>query len=159
MARIIVFIIFGGFGVFMFVVGVREFVQQRRLLDAARPVEAVILRSEVRSSRSSDTDSRTLRDNSTTSHTADVLFRYEIDGRAYESDLLRPSVIVRGFASSEGAAEEVRPFPVGATVKAFVDPSRPDKAFLIAERSAGPLVFMIIGLLLPPIAWFVGKLV
>ncbi|MFO0874149.1 MAG: DUF3592 domain-containing protein [Phycisphaerales bacterium] len=119
----------------------------------------MILRSEVRSSRSTDTDPRTLRDNSTTSHTADVLFRYELDGRTYESDLLRPSVIVRGFASAEGAMEELRAFPVGARVTAHVDPARPDKAFLIAEKSMGPLVFIIIGLLLPPIAWFAGKLV
>lgn len=159
MARLIVFIIFGGFGVVLLVVGIREFVAQRRLLAAARPIDAEILRSEVRSSRSSDTDRRTLRDNSTTSHTADVLFRYELDGRTYESELLRPSIIVRGHASAEGAMDELRPFPVGATVTAHVDPSQPDKAFLVAEKSMGPIVFIIIGVLLPPIAWFAGKLV
>ena len=29
--------------------------------------------------------------------------------------------------------------------------------YLIAEAGGGPLVFIIIGILLPPVAWFVGK--
>ncbi|MGH7709933.1 MAG: hypothetical protein ACREOG_01540 [Gemmatimonadaceae bacterium] len=41
--------------------------------------------------------------------------------------------------------------------RAHVDPSLPDKAYLIASAGAGPVVFIIIGLLLPPLAWFVGK--
>jgi len=159
LARLIVFILFGGFGVFLFIVGLTQYVQQRRLLAAAQPIDAVITRSEVHSSRSSPVGKRPLRDQGITTHRAEVAFRYEIDGREYESDLMRPAIIVRGYASSEGAAEELRSFPVGAHVKAYVDPTRPDKAFLIPEPAPGPLVFMIVGLAVVPLAWFGSKLV
>lgn len=66
---------------------------------------------------------------------------------------------MRTYASREAAADALVPFPVNATVSAYVDPSLPDKAYLIATEGNGPVVFMIIGMLLPPIAWWVGKYV
>jgi hypothetical protein len=45
----------------------------------------------------------------------------------------------------------------GGGVSAFLDTQNPDKACLLQESSAGPMVFMILGVLLPPVAWFVGK--
>jgi hypothetical protein len=157
MARIITFIIFGGFGFVMLYVGVTQFVLQRRLLANAERVDAVIVRSEVLTTTSSDTDSRLLRSNSTTSHRPDVRFRYRVGGTEYESDLIHPNIIVTGYASRESAAEELVPFPLNATVRAYVDPAQPSRAYLIAEAGKGPIVFMIIGVLLPPLAWFVGK--
>ena len=115
------------------------------------------MKSEVHESVSADTDARLGRSNSTTSYRPDVQFRYSYRGRAYESDLLKPTIIVQGFASSETAAEELKPFPVGARVPAWVDPQNPDKAYLVQEGGAGPIVFIILGILLPPIAWVVGK--
>lgn len=157
MARIITFIIFGGFGFVMLYVGVTQFVLQRRLLANAERVDVVIVHSEVLTTTSSDTDSRLLRNNSTTSHRPDVRFRYRVAGTEYESDLIHPNIIVTGYASRESAAEELVPFPLNATVRAYVDPARPSKAYLIAEAGKGPIVFIIIGVLLPPLAWFVGK--
>lgn len=163
MARLIVFILFAGFGLFLFVVGVTQHFQQRRLLAVAEPIDALILRSEVHSSHSTParlgTERRPLRDGGTTTHRPEVRFRYEIDGREYESDLLRPAIIVQGYASAESAAEELRDFPVGQRVIAYVDPSQPEKAFLIRESSAGPMVFMIVGLVVVPLAWFGSRLV
>lgn len=159
MARIIVFIIFGGFGLVMLYVGTTQFFQQRRLMSNAVKIRAVITHSEVFSSKSIDTDQRLGRDNSTTSHRADVKFKYEVDGKSYESDLMYPNIIVTGHASQDSAAQELKPFPLGATVDAYVDPGTPDKAFLVKESTAGPIVFIIIGLLLPPLAWWVGKFV
>lgn len=157
MAQIIVFLIFGGFGFVMLYVGVTQFLRQRRLLQRAQPVSVTIIKSEVFSSTSSDTDSRLGRDNSTMTHRPDVRFRYEVAGQSYESDLLYPNIIAVTYASRESAAEALAPFLVNMKVSAFVDPSMPDKAFLIAQAGAGPAVFMVIGIILPPLAWFVGK--
>ena len=159
MARVIVTVIFGGFGLVLAFVGVRQFFMQRRLLAHAERVDAVIVHSEVFSSTSTDTDRRTLRSNSTTTHRPDVKFRYRVGGAEYESDLLYPTIIVQTYASRESAAEALAPFPLDAAVKAYVDPTLPNKAYLIASAGAGPVVFMVLGLLLPPIAWFVGKYV
>jgi hypothetical protein len=158
-AGLVVFVLFAAFGLFLAAVGAREFFVQRQVLAAATPVEATITRSEVASSRSADTDRRTLRDTSTTSHTPEVEFTYEVNGVQYTSDLLGPSKIVRGYASADGAAEELRPYPVGAKVTAFVDPTRPERAFLGNEPSVAPHVFMLVGLLLVPVAWFASRLV
>ena len=86
-------------------------------------------------------------------------FRYRVGGAEYESDLLYPTIIVQTYASRESAAEALMPFPLTAAVKAYVDPTLPGKAYLIASAGAGPVVFMVLGLLLPPIAWLVGKYV
>lgn len=156
-AAILVFIVFGGFGLVMLYVGATQYVEQKRLLANARPVEAEITRSEVKSSKSSDSDGDVGSSNSTISYTPEVEFRYRVGGVEYRSDRIYPTIIGRGYATHDGAAELIRPFAVGAKVKAFVDDTRPDRAFLIAEAAAGPMVFMIIGALLPPVAWAVGR--
>lgn len=156
MARIIVTIIFGGFGLVLLYVGLTQFFRQRRLLANAERVDAVIVHSEVFSSTSKSIDSRPLKSTSTTTHRPDVRFRYRVGEREYESDLMYPNIVVRTFASRQAAADALAPFPVNATVRAYVDPSLPDNAYLIAEAGAGPLVFIIVGLLVPPLAWFVG---
>jgi hypothetical protein len=155
----VVYTIIAGFGLVMLYVGLGEAVAQRRALRSAVPVEATVVSSGVRESRSSDTDHRPLRDNSTSSFLPEVKFRYAVGGKAYESDLLRPTVIVRGYASREGAAEAVRPFAVGSAVTAWVDPAAPERAFLIRESSVGPVVFIILGLLLPPLGWLASRIV
>ena len=157
MVQIIVFLISGGFGFVMLYVGVTQFFRQRRLLSCAQPVNATIIKSEVFSSKSADTDARLDRDTSTTTHRPEVRFRYLVNGMTYESDLLHPNIIVVGYASRESAAEALVPFPLDAKVRAFVDPTLPDQAYLIAQAGAGPIVFMIVGIILPPLAWFVGK--
>ena len=159
MARIITFIIFGGFGFVLLYVGVTQYFQQRRLLANAQRVDARIVHSEVFTSKSANTDRRLLRDNSTTTHRPDVKFRYHVGGTEYESDLLHPNIIVTSYASHDAAAEALKPFPLNATVQAFVDPSLPGKAYLISSAGNGPLVFMILGLILPPLSWWVGKFV
>jgi hypothetical protein len=159
MARIIIVVIFGGFGLVMLFVGVTQFVRQRRLLANAERVDALIVHSQVFSSTSADTDARLGRSTSTTTHRPDVKFRYRVGGTEYESDLLHPTIIVQTYASREAAADALAPFPLHATVRAYVDPSLPGYAFLLADAGNGPVVFFIIGLLLPPVAWFVGKYV
>jgi hypothetical protein len=159
MARIIVTVIFGGFGLVMAFVGIKQYFMQRRLLANAERVDAVIVHSEVFSSTSSNTDRRTLRSNSTTTHRPDVKFRYRRKGggvreRPAVPDDHRADVCVTGVGSGSAGAVSAQ-----CGVKAYVDPALPNKAYLIASAGAGPVVFMVLGLLLPPIAWFVGKYV
>ena len=159
MARWITVLIFGGGGVGLLYVGVTQYFLQRRLMRHAIPIEVEIVKSEVFKSASADTDRRLDRNNSTTSFRPEVRFRYVFAGREYESDLLRPTTIVQGYASAENAAKEIALFPKGSKALAYVDPQHPDKAFLQKETSAGPAVFMIVGVILPPLAWIVGKYV
>ena len=156
MAQIITFLIFGGFGLVMLYVGVTQWFQQRRNLANAVRVDAEIVHSQVFTSTSADTDSRLGRSTSTTSHRPDVRFRYQVLGTQFESDLLYPTSIVQGYAGRESAAAELAPFPLGAMVRAYVDRDQPEKAFLVPTATKGPMVFIVIGLVLPPLAWFVG---
>lgn len=153
MAQIIAYAIFAGFGLVMLYVGLTEFTLQRQALAAAVPVEAVITRSEVRESVSSDTDHRPLRDNSTRSYSPEIRFQFPLGSVLHDSELLRPTIIHQGHASRESAQAELDSFPVGARVTAWVDPEHPDRAFLLREASIGPVVFIIIGVVLPPLAW------
>lgn len=157
--QIIAYAIFAGFGLMMLYVGLTELTAQRRLMATAEPIDAVITRSEVIRSESSNTDRRLLRNNSTVSYTPEVRFEYILAGRIHESDMLRPTIIVQAHASRESAAEELAAFPIGARVKAWVDPADPERGFLIKERSAGPVVFVVLGVLLPPLTWLASRLV
>ena len=159
MARIIAYLICGGFSVMMLYVGLTQLVMQRRLLANPQRVDATIVRSEVVSKKSSDTDNRPLRDNSTWTHSPEVRFRYALGGREYESELMYPTIIGQSYGSRDGAAEVLAPYPLNAKVQAFVNPSLPEKAYLIPEAGAGPKVFIAVGLVLIPIGYFVGKIV
>ena len=157
MARWITFLIFGGGGLGLLYVGVTQYLLQRRLIANAIAIEVEIVKSEVFKSVSADTDQRLDRNTSTTSFRPDLRFRYAYDGIEYESDMLQPTIIVQSYASADSAAKDLAPFPVGAKVLAFVNPQHPDKAYLKQEAFAGPVVFMILGMVLPPLAWIVGK--
>lgn len=137
----------GGLGVMLISVGTREFIVQRRVYASAVPVEATVLSCRVVSSRSMDTDQRTLRDNSTTSHRPEVRFAYTIDGKRYESDLLYPNVIHYAYASAEEAAGAIAEFKAGTTIKAFADPSHPERGFLRMQKTNAPIWFVIAGFL------------
>lgn len=158
MAGWIAFALFAGFGVVLLVVGAVQWRQQRWLLQHARPIEVEIVKSEVHRSHSVEANRRPLR-SGTYTYRPDVVFRYEVDGRAYESDLLRAHSIATGYASHDAAAEALRPFPVGARVQGFVADAAPQKAFLLNERGNGPLVFVLVGLALIPLAWLGSRLV
>jgi hypothetical protein len=159
MAQIITFLICCGIAAMFLYVGTTQFWQQRRNLAHSERVDAVIVHSAVKTSTSSDTDQRVGFSNSTTSHSPEVRFRYVVSGQEYESDRIYPSIIGRSYASASAAADVLSPFPVDRKIRAFVNQAHPEQAFLIAEAGNGPIVFMILGLLLPPIGWFVGKYV
>jgi hypothetical protein len=141
-----------GLGIMLLSVGIRELVLQKRTLDGVMPVDAVIVSAEVVKSTSPDMDRRLLRNDSTTSYSPEVRFRYTLADMTYESEMLRPTIIVRGYASESAAKEEIQTFSPGAVVTAFVNPEYPSRGFLIAERSAAPAVFITVGIILLPIA-------
>ncbi len=140
-------LMFGGLGVMLIFVGTRELFVQRRITSTAVPIEATVLSTKVISSRSMDTDSRTLRDNSTTSHLPEVRFAYTFGGVRYESDLLYPTVIHHAYASAEEAAATIAEYKPGATTSAFADASHPERGFLRMRKSCGPVWFIVAGCL------------
>ena len=152
----IAFTVFAGFAAMLLAVGVREWRLQRRLLAHARPVEGLVLSVTIRHSASRDTDPSPGRNTSTSSYTPDVRFRYRVGGRSYESDRLGASDIRQGHASHDAAAREVAAFVLGRPVTVLVDPAHPELGFLRAGHSAGPAVFMTLGLAIPPLVWWVG---
>jgi hypothetical protein len=159
MALIITLLICCGFAAMFLYVGATQFWQQRRNLAHAEPVDALIVHSAVKVSRTRDSDQRVGFSNSTTSYMPEVRFRYAVAGTEYESERLHPTIIERSYASELAAAEVLAPFPLDARVRAHVDAAHPDRAFLIAEKGNGPLVFLVLGVLLPPLGWFVGQYV
>jgi hypothetical protein len=158
-AQLIAYTICLGFAGMFLVVGVRQFFEQRNLMSNAEQIDAEITRSEVVASTTTDTDRRLNRSNSTTTYSPEVEFTYLDRGVKHTSDRLYPTIIIRTFAGRDSAAAVLTPYPVGAKVKAHINRAQPDKAFLIAEAGAGPIVFIALGLLLIPIAWLAGKIV
>ncbi len=138
-------LMFGGLGIMLVFVGTRELFVQRRIIATAVPVEATVLSTKVISSRSMDTDRRTLRDNSTTSYLPEVRFAYTFGGVRYESDLLYPTVIHFAYASAEAAEAEIAEYQAGAVTKAFADASRPERGFLRFRESRAPIWFIVAG--------------
>jgi len=153
----IIMAVFCGFSIVMLYVGITQFFVQRELTSDPRRVTVKITKSEVFRSETKDTNHGDLRDTSTVSYRPDVQFSYAIDGKTYESDLLYPTIIVRTYASRESAESELKPFPVGASVDAYYGVNRPAQAYLVLEKSAGPIVFIIVGLIVPVVTWLVVK--
>lgn len=146
-------LMFGALGLILLIFGAAQFVLQKRLAANARPVQAVIIRSEVIKSVSRDTDPGLSRDTSTTTWSPEILFRYEVNGAVHESAMLRPTIIGASFASHEDAAAEIAAYPAGARATAHVDEAHPDKAFLKLETGIGPVVFMLVAPLALAAAW------
>jgi hypothetical protein len=82
--------------VMLLYVGITQFIQQRRNLADARPIEATVIHSQVVSSTTADTDGRVGFSNSTTSHSPEVRFRCSARHRVRD-DRFYPNVIVRAM--------------------------------------------------------------
>lgn len=123
----------------------------------AQAVDATMEHAAVFVSTSHDSDARVGSSKSTTTYRPEVRFRHLVSGQAYTSERLYPTSIVRTHASASEAGRTLAPFPLNAKVQAYVDPAHPERGFLIPETSRAPWVFIVIGLLLPPLAWWFGK--
>jgi len=60
---------------------------------------------------------------------SEVRYRYSVNGVSHTGDRLR--AFGRRHMSREEAMQELAPFPVGAKVKVYFDPAKPDSSVLI----------------------------
>jgi hypothetical protein len=150
---------FAGLGAMMLYVGVTQYALQQRIAEYARPIEVEIIHSAVTRSVSGDTDPSLSRNTSTTTYAPEVRFHYVIDGRDYESAMMRPNIIETTYGSHEDAAAELADYPLGARVQAWVDDAHPENAFLILEKGIGPIVFMIVGLVALSVAFLAFRFI
>jgi hypothetical protein len=84
-------------------------------------VEGTVVSSRVKLGTSGTGNSRS------TTYEADVLFRYQVDGAAYENDVLRIGQVSTGWKS--GAQEDVRRHPPGPGI-VYYDPAEPSNSVL-----------------------------
>ncbi|QGA80603.1 DUF3592 domain-containing protein [Candidatus Nanohalobium constans] len=76
---------------------------------------------------------------------AEISFEYSFEGENYSSDFIHPLDRDKEFNQETEAEKFIENYPAGEKVDASVNPEKPGEAFLIAERSDQPLLFMIIG--------------
>ncbi|MFA6046433.1 MAG: DUF3592 domain-containing protein [Phycisphaerales bacterium] len=148
--------VFGVISLVMLAMGIYEFYMQQRLLANAQPVQVTITESGIVYSQDISTDNNG--GVPAPSYSPLVKFTYELGGTPYESSLLRPLITGRTYTSHAAAANELTPFPVGARIQAFVNPTYPDKAYLLKETSRSPVIFMIIGVTVPIFIFAVIKI-
>lgn len=134
-------VVFGVISLLIFGMGAYEFYMQFRLLQGVKSVKATVTGSDVvmKDDPTSDESVRTYY------FTPRVTFVYEFDGVRHESSMMRPVESPIRYLTKDQAAVELKAYPVGATVDAFVSGNYPEKAYLIKEYSSGPIWFMVIG--------------
>jgi len=71
-----------------------------------------------------------------------IRYRYSFDGKTYTSDNVYPTG-GRKFGNAVGAENFVDQYPEGETVTAHVNPSNPDRAFLVANHSWLPILLLL----------------
>jgi hypothetical protein len=128
-------VVFAGFGLlFMCIGAVMAWRQDNRIAHSV-PVPAQVIASRVEEHVSTDSDGRTSR-----SYKPVVEFTYSVDDRPYTSDETTPIGVSAGRTWAQGVVDA---HPPGAEVTAWVDPRRPDRAFLLAVHSFLPYVFIM----------------
>lgn len=124
------------FGAVLIVVG---FLNHQRASDAATwpGVPGTVLHSDI-----TTTSSRDSRNRQRTMYSPVVRYRYEVDGRAYESDRLGAAGTWSTSSIEEARADAARR-PVGSSVTVHVNPSDPSDACL--EAGSGMLGWGLMG--------------
>ena len=64
---------------------------------------------------------------------------------------------MRWYRLSRIGRRRTATIPVGTSVEAYYGVNRPAQAYLIRETSAGPIIFIIVGLIVPIVTWLVVK--
>jgi hypothetical protein len=88
-------------------------------------VEGVMLVSQPRSANPNDAEPEHVRQD----WFAEVRYRYTVNGVSHTGDRLR--AFGRQHLMREDVLQELAPFPVGAKVKVYFDPARPERSVLI----------------------------
>jgi hypothetical protein len=121
--------------VLMAAIGIREAHAQARLMRNAVEVDATIVSSEVRRDSSGGQMTRSGTRPRTTIYVPEVRFRFELDGRTFDGERLFPAP---RSGDQTWASRLVGKYPADRAVTAWVDPARPDAAFLEREWVLGP---------------------
>ncbi len=94
-----------------------------------------------------DSRSETRDGRRTTMYSADVLYGYEVDGKKYQANDVRPGGI-RSSSSRESEAQmEASKYPKGSAVTVHYDPDDPSDACLVVEAGSAPWILMAGGVL------------
>ena len=135
--------------VFFVLKGAHEADTQHRLNTRADRVDAVITSTRV--GQQTVGDSKTGR---SVSYRPVVEFTYEVDGVSYSSD----SVWASGESRSERSWADavIRRYPVGGTVRAYVDPENAARAFLEVRWGSGAYISMLMGSGMLSAIWAAG---
>ena len=129
-------VIFTIIGLLMAGYGFNQYQGQSENIDKAVNITATVTGTDVRtdSSRRGGTDYR-----------AEIAFDYIFEGENYSSNYIYPLDSDKEFDSESGAEQYLEDYPQGKEVTAYVNPENSGEAFLNAERSDQPFLFMIIG--------------
>lgn len=96
----------------------------------AEPTDVTVVESEVTDSGGSASD-RT--------YSVSIVYEYEVDGETYRSSGVRPGISDRSYEQRRRAATVVRKYPENETATGYVDPERPERAYLEQPSAADRL--------------------
>lgn len=119
--------------------GFMQYQGQSESINKATNITATVTDTNVRtdSSRRGGTD-----------YQAEITFDYKFEGTSYSSDFVYPLDDDKEFNTESEAQNYLENYSSGEEVDAFVNPEQPGKAFLTAERSNQPLLFVLIGMMM-----------
>ena len=75
-----------------------------------------------------------------------VSYRYEVDGKEYESSRL--TIVPRNYSSRQWVNEILASYPVGGTVRVFYDPKDPGNCLLVTATTGSEWAYPIGGVLM-----------
>ena len=78
-------------------------------------------------------------------------FTYSFQGEEYTGGKVYPGPMTQKFRTQREAEEEID-YARGNTVQAFVNPESPGDAFLKKDKSASPIMMLVIGVLISGVA-------
>lgn len=137
-----------GFGFVTF--GSYSHVAQTEAVEAAEPVDVVVLDKEVDRVRRSGSDS-----GSRYRYVPQVEYQYEVDGESYVDDTVYPAGITRRHSTRSAAEAEIERFHPGEVAVGFVDPDDPETSYLVDVDADSirtrTIVMSVVGL--PMLLW------
>jgi hypothetical protein len=121
---------------------------QHHRITTYQPVAATVLAARVERHVSHD------RNGTSVTYSPVVEYRYEVAGRAHQSDTVLPLSInsTRSWAQSI-----VDRYPSGKTTEAYYNPRDPTRAFLFKQYSFFPYFFLLFSMIFLAVAGFVGS--
>ncbi|MCJ7429013.1 MAG: DUF3592 domain-containing protein [Candidatus Nanohaloarchaeota archaeon QJJ-5] len=135
-------------GVGLIALGLNTFVNQNQALENPVNVSATVIETGIdqESSRRSGIEYR-----------PEIRFEYRFEGQEYTSNNMYPGSQQPDERDSETRAREVlQRYSEGSEITVYVPPDSPNEAFIRAEKTNDPLIFMAIGLVFLAIGVYKG---